>query len=64
MRFDNLDEKDIFQQAFLQREETYSLKRKSLSITTSNNFYLEPSQIITSPICALIFSCLYPETNR
>ena len=56
--------KHIFQQGFLQREETYSLKRKSLSITTPNNFYFELSQVFASPICALIFSCLYPETNR
>ena len=42
----------------------YSLKLKSLSITTPNNFYFELSEIFTSPIRAQEFSCLHPETNE
>ena len=52
-----------FLPTFLRREETYSLKLKSLSITIPNNFCFELSQVFTS-IRAQIFSCLYPETNK
>ena len=62
IRFDNLDKTDNFLPAFVQRDE-YSLKLKSLSITTPKNFYFKLSQIFTSPIRVQMFSCLYPKTS-
>ena len=61
---ENLDKTGSFLPAFLYREETYSLKFKSLSIATPNNFCFELPQIFTSPIRVQIFSFLYPETNK
>ena len=49
--------------AILQREETYSLKLKHLSITIPNNFLFELFQILALPTCVQIFLCLYPESN-
>ena len=50
IRFDIIDKKDSFLPVFLHREEACSLKLKSLSIRTPNNFCFELSQIFTSPV--------------
>ena len=54
----------LMRQTFSSKLSYRERKHKSLSTTTPNNFYFELSQIIISLIFALIFSCLYPETNR
>ena len=46
-----------FLPVFLQREKTHSLKLKSLSITTPNNFCFELSQMFALPIRVQIFLC-------
>ena len=45
-----------FLPTFLKGDKTYSLKRKSLSITTLKNFCFKLSQTFTSPIRAQIFN--------
>ena len=80
IRFDNLDKTDSFLPAFLQREETRSLKLKSVSITTLIIFVLNSPKFLlhqfapkyfyvyilklTNDNCLDLVSCSYFQTNN